>query len=161
MMLVPNRSKLKILAYQHHQQDCAWLPDSSSTSYDKKNVRDGHYPLWGPLHFFTKVDSTNTPTSPGAAAFIGYFTGKVQPPASVNLLQLEIQSHTVPACAMHVQRSAEVGPVSTYKATKACDCYFDLVATGATSCKTCTQPSDCTGSTTCTMYGTTGYCEAK
>ena len=161
MALVPNRSKIKILAYQHFKQDCGWLPDSSSTAYDKKNVRDGHYPLWGPLHFFAKVDGTNTPTNAAAAKFIGYFTGKVATPAAVNLLQLEIQNHTVPSCAMHVQRSAEVGPVSSFKAASSCDCYFDFTATGATTCKTCAAAADCTGNTTCTMYGTSGYCEAK
>lgn len=162
MQMVPNRSKIKILAYQHFKQDCGWLPDSSSTAYDKKSVRDGHYPLWGPLHFFAKVDGSNTPTNAAAAKFIGYFTGKASPPAGVDLLQLEIKSHTVPACAMHVQRSAEVGPVSAFKSSSSCDCYFDFTATGATTCKSCAQASDCTDpNTTCTMYGSTGYCEAK
>src|SRR5262249_38272776 len=52
-----NRTTVKILAYQHYKQECAWLPDSSSTSFDKINVRDGHYPIWGPLHLLSKVDA--------------------------------------------------------------------------------------------------------
>jgi hypothetical protein len=158
-----NRTTIKILQYQHFKQDCAWLPDTSGTSFDKKNVRDGHYPLFGPLHFFAKVDANNTPTNPGAATFIGYFTNKVTPPASVNLLNVEITSHTVPSCAMHVTRSSEIGPVSAFKAMQSCDCYFDATATGTTSCTKCAMANDpaCTGSTSCVMYGTSGYCEAK
>jgi ABC-type phosphate transport system substrate-binding protein len=155
-----NRDKVKILAYQHFKQDCAWLPDSSSTAFDKINVRDGHYPLWGPLHFFAKVDANNTPIKPDAANFIGYFTGKVTPPAGVNLLDLEISAYTVPECAMKVKRTSELGPVSSYTPAKACGCYFEAKANGTApaSCKTCTKDADCTGSTTHCNYG---YCEAN
>jgi hypothetical protein len=163
MTMVSNRTLVKVLAYQHQGQDCAWLPDSTSTSYDKKNVRDGHYPLWGPIHFFTAVDSSNHPTKPAVATFLGYFSGATMAPAGVNMLQLEITSRTVPSCAMHVQRSTEVGPVSAYHSTSSCDCYFDFTANGSTTCTSCTMANDpkCTGNTQCTMYGTTGYCEAK
>jgi ABC-type phosphate transport system substrate-binding protein len=164
-MNVSVRSILKILAYQHKGQDCAWLPDSSSTSFDKKNVRDGQYPIWGPIHFYTAVDTTTMlPTKQAIANFVGYFSGKVMPPTGVNLLQLEIQTHTVPACAMHVKRSAEIGDMIPFKAASSCDCYFDFTANGATTCTKCAMVNDpaCTGSTQCTMYdATTGYCEAK
>lgn len=154
------RDKVKILAYQHYKQDCAWLPDSTSTSFDKLNVRDGHYPIWGPVHFFAKVDNTNTPTKPEAAKLIGYFTGKVPTPGSVNLLDLEIAAHTVPACAMKVQRSSELGAVSSFSPTGACGCYFEAKANAAApaSCMACTKDSECTGSNKHCNYG---YCEAN
>jgi hypothetical protein len=156
-----NRSVIKVLAYQHTDQECAWLPDSSPTSFDKQNVRDGHYPLWGPLHMAARVDTSGNPVSPGAGALIGVLTGKTAPPAGLDLLHLEIGNHQVPACAMHVQRASELGPLSAYKPAQSCDCYFAFQATGNTTCTSCTTQSDCTGSTTCVLHGSTGYCEAK
>jgi hypothetical protein len=154
-----NRDKVRILAYQHYKQDCAWLPDSSSTSFDKINVRDGHYPNWGPLHLLAKIDTTTKlPVKPDAANLVGYFTGKVTPPAGVNLLDLEIAAHTVPACAMRVQRSAELGPVSAFTPMTPCGCYFDFKANSSTTCAACAKDSDCTGSATHCRYG---YCEAN
>jgi hypothetical protein len=164
MMKISNRTKVHILAYQHYDQDCAWLPDSSSSAFDKKNVRDGHYPLWGPIHFYAKT-TNGMPTNPAVATFLGYFPfpPTSTPPTGVNMLKLQISSHTVPSCAMHVQRSAEVGPVSAFKPMSSCDCYFDSL-NGTTSCTKCAMANDpaCTGNTQCTMYdATTGYCEAK
>jgi ABC-type phosphate transport system substrate-binding protein len=169
MMMTAGRTVLKILAYQHYKQDCAWLPDSSSTSFDKINVRDGHYPIWGPIHFYTKVTGM-VPTNPAVATFLGYFPTPPtsMPPAGVNMLKLAIGAHTVPSCAMHVKRSTEVGPVSSFKSTAPCDCYFEQIANGSTMCTACTMANDpkCTGNTQCTVYDSTatpavGYCEAK
>jgi hypothetical protein len=151
-----NRSTLKILAYQHFGQDCAWLPDSSSTAFDKKNVRDGHYPLWGPLHFFAKVGANNVPSNPKVATFLGYFSNPSSAPTGVNMVQVEIKAHTVPACAMSVARTTEVGPVTA--ATPTCGCFFDFTATGSTTCTACTSDASCTGSSTHCRYG---YCEAN
>jgi hypothetical protein len=151
-----NRTTLKILAYQHVGQDCAWLPDSSSTAFDKKNVRDGHYPLWGPIHFYAKVSAPMMPSNAAVATFLGYFSGSTQPPTGVNMLDLEIGAHTVPACAMSVSRTSEVGPVSA--AAPTCGCYFDFKATGTTSCMACTKDADCTGSS---KHCRNGYCEAN
>ncbi|MFT3769957.1 MAG: hypothetical protein QM820_31400 [Minicystis sp.] len=153
-----NRDKVKILAYQHFKQDCAWLPDASSTSFDKINVRDGHYPLWGPLHFFAKVDANNDPVKPDAKNLIGYFTGKVAPPASVNLLDLEISAYTVPECAMKVKRTSELGALASYTPSEPCGCYFEKKANGSTSCTACNKDADCTGSSKHCRYG---YCEAN
>ena len=109
-----SRDKVKILAYQHFKQDCAWLPDSSSTSFDKINVRDGHYPLWGPLHLFAKVDANNVPTKPDAANLIGYFTGKVATPAGLYLPQNYVPQKTArrSAALMTENGSTRLGPAS-------------------------------------------------
>lgn len=149
---------LKILAYQHFDQDCAWLPDSSSTSFDKRNVRDGHYPIWGPLHLFATIDATKLPVKPNAKTVIGYFTGTATPPASVKLLDLEIAASTVPACAMKVQRSSEIGDVTAYTPSAPCGCYFDFKATGATTCMACVTDTDCTGAA---KHCRQTYCEAN
>lgn len=154
-----NRSTIKALALQNFGQDCAYLPDSSSTSFDKQYVRDGHYAVWGPIHFFTNVDAGGTPTNADAADLVGYFDGSVATPTGVNLLQIEIQQHTVPSCAMKVQRGAEDGPLTPYTSPTPCDCYFDFVATGSTTCTACTTDTDCTSASApkCRY----GYCEAN
>lgn len=149
-----NRDKLKLLAYQHYGQTCGFLPDSSPTSFDKKNVRDGHYPVWGPLHFFAKVGADKKPSLPAAKQLIGYFTGEPAP-AGVNLLDLEIAAHTVPACAMRVTRSAELGELASYAPPDPCGCYFDVKATGSTTCATCTNDDGCPS-----KHCRHGYCEA-
>jgi ABC-type phosphate transport system substrate-binding protein len=155
-----NRKDVTILAYQHFKQDCAWLPDSSSTSFDKINVRDGHYPIWGPIHMLAKVDASKKPVSAAVATFVGYFAGTSDLPAGVDLLTTEVKAHTVPACAMRVQRSAEVGDVSAVTPVKSCGCAFEFIADGSVpaSCKTCSKDADCSGDTKHCNYG---YCEAN
>ena len=41
------------LAFQANGQTKAYYADSTSGARDRQNVRDGHYPIWGPVHFFT------------------------------------------------------------------------------------------------------------
>ncbi len=148
-----NRSQVKILAYQHYGQQCAWLPDSSSTAFDKRNVRDGHYALWGPIHFYTKTAGLKQV----AADLVGYFAGTTPTPSGVNLLDLEIKGHTVPQCAMKVKRTAEIGPMSAYTDTSPCGCYLEeLLTPGSSGCMACTGSSGCSASQTCSH----GYCEA-
>ncbi len=156
-----NRDKVKTLAFEaFKQKTCGFWPDSTATSFDKRNVRDGHYPIWGPLHFFANVGANNVPTKPDAATLIGYFTGKVSVPAGVNLLDLEISAHTVPACAMKVQRTTELGDISAFTPAQACGCYFEskLAGSPAAGCTACTGDAQCGGTTTHCRYG---YCEAN
>jgi len=154
-----NRDKVSTLAFKAFNQYCGFYPDSAPTAFDKKNVRDGHYPIWGPLHFYTTIDTTTKkPTNPIAANFVGYFDGSVALPAGAKLLDAEIAAHTVPACAMSVQRSSEVGDVSAFTPAAPCGCYFDKMATGTTSCSTCGSDTDCTGSS---KHCRNGYCEAS
>src|SRR5262249_15655855 len=51
-----NRGNLKALYLKSFQESAAYLPDSSPTVFDKLNVRDGHYPLWGYVHFVVPLD---------------------------------------------------------------------------------------------------------
>ena len=151
--------KLKILQYQHYGQGCGFLPDSKSSAHDKLNVRDGHYPIWGPLHFFAKVGADKKPASAAAAQLIGYITGTQEAPAGVNLVDIEIAAHTVPLCAMQVARTSEVGPLMSSAPAKPCGCYFENKANGATSCTNCMTDGDCkSGTNTHCRYG---YCEAS
>jgi len=157
-----NRSTIKQLAYQAYGQDCAWLPDSSSTTKDKKNVRDGQYAIWGPIHFYAKVGASGTPTNPEAANLVGYFDGSVPPPLAngyQDLIALEGAGSVVPDCAMQVKRTSEVGPVASYAPATPCGCFWEKSANGSTSCNACASDSECTaaGAPKCRY----GYCEAN
>jgi hypothetical protein len=147
------RTVLKLLAYQHKGQTCAYYPDSSSTSFDKRNVRDGHYAVWGPLHFVTSEYSSNSTVK----YIIQAIQGATGDASSDAVLTASIGAHTIPQCAMSVSRSAEMGAISPYKPTNACTCYFELTATGTlpSGCKACSSDTDCagnTGATHCSVY---------
>jgi hypothetical protein len=154
---------MKVLGFQDFGQKCAYWPDSSLTTFDKKWVRTGQYPIWGPLHMLAKVPSAGgDPSNPLVKKIIGYFNGTEPPPGDTNLvIDLEIKSHTIPQCAMKVKRTTELGPYAAYTDPKPCGCYFDFKATGSApaTCKTCADDSGCgdAGNMTCSY----GYCEAK
>lgn len=149
------RDKVKFLAYRHYKQRFAYWPDSKENLFNKRNVRDGHYPIWGPLHF---IAAPATQLSANAARFLGYFNGNSPLPQGVNLIDLEIAAHTVPQCAMRVQRQSELGDISAYKPSAPCGCYFESKADGQTSCRACTTNANCNATTeTCSD----GYCEAR
>ncbi len=146
------RSNLRILAFQASGQSCGFLPDSTPFAKDKQNVRDGHYPIWGPVHFYTRTE--NGLPSPAAAVLVSRFAAAR---LEKELLDVIIQKHLVPKCAMKVKRTSEMGSLSSYSTDSRCGCYFDLVANGASSCKPCNGPADCPSSTPACNYG---YCEA-
>ncbi|HVJ94023.1 MAG TPA: hypothetical protein VM580_29740 [Labilithrix sp.] len=153
-----NRDKVRILAFQASGQRCGFWPDSSATTYDKRSVRDGQYAIWAPLHFFAAVGPDKKPKKPDVAKWIGYFTGEVEPPAGVNVLEAEIKGGTIPRCAMNVWREADTGPIASYAPEKPCGCYFESVATGKTSCTACTTNDQCPSASPVCRYG---FCEAR
>jgi len=154
-----DRANLIALAFQADGQDCAYLPDSTSYKKDKQNVRDGHYPVWGPLHFFATV-SNGIPVSPAAQAFASVVSVPNVPRA---LLDAFIAASLVPACAMSVQRSSELGPLDAYAAPFQCGCYFEaspaVNGTAPAGCASCTTANDCTDPRrpACNL----GYCEVQ
>ncbi len=153
-----NRSILQILPYQHYDQGCGYWPDTDKLSTDKRNVRDGHYAIWGPLHILTHVSvTTGDPVKAGAKSVIDYLTGTEQAPSGLDLIALEYARHVVPQCAMHVNRTEEVGPLASYMPTRSCGCYYDKLS-GSTTCKPCTSLSDCTSDAPACNFG---YCEVQ
>jgi hypothetical protein len=149
-------SAVKELAFRDYGQDCAYYPNSTATSFDKQNVRDGHYPIWGFTHMFTKVNAQSVPLNPNAAAVIAYFTG-VQPTPTGDFLKYIVNEHIVPVCAMRVTRSSEMGPLMPFEPSPSCGCYFDSLTTGHSSCTVCSVAADCPSSAPrCNL----GYCEA-
>ncbi|NOU26451.1 MAG: hypothetical protein HOO96_00980, partial [Polyangiaceae bacterium] len=112
-----NRASVRVLAYQHTGQRCGFLPDSSATAFDKKNVRDGTYHIWAPIHFFARINpATKKIVNPSVASFVGLFTGEVTAPPNLNVLEAEIKSGNVPKCAMNVWRESDLGGLTKYAA---------------------------------------------
>ena len=149
---------LRELAYQHYGQNCGYLPNSTSSSHDKRNVRDGHYAIWGPMHLIQRTDIDNQ-TNIGLV--VSYMTGSAAPPG-VDLIQFEASKYVIPQCAMRVKRSSEVGAMSPQHPPTPCGCYYDSLTNGATTCKTCTKDTDCSSGYTCPLYTnnhTMGWCE--
>jgi hypothetical protein len=147
-----NRGNLRALYLQARGQQCGYQPDSSPTTYDKANVRDGHYPLWGYVHFFTPL--TDGDLSPQARAMVLLFN---VPKLEQGLLDEIIAASLIPQCAMEVARTSEVGGFTLQRGF-GCGCYFDLKTRGKTSCTSCTTGEDCPSTQPNCNYG---YCEAR
>jgi hypothetical protein len=152
-----NAAKVNVLAFQAYDQTCGYWPSSTSTTFDKVNVRDGHYALWAPSHFFARIDAAGKPKNPGAKKIIGYFDGSVPAPTGVDIPKIAITAGTIPDCAMRVKRSEDLGPLSSYAPAIPCGCYFDAVATGQSSCQACQSDGECAAGSPKCHYG---YCEA-
>jgi hypothetical protein len=159
-----NRAQINVLAFQDRGQTCGYYPDSTPTAHDKQNVRDGHYPVWGPSHFIAPVDTNGQPINGTVSEFVDALAGTVTV-NGLNLLQTYQQRHLVPVCAMHVTRSSDGQDYQPYTPETSCSCYYDYLTTGQTSCVTCQNAGDCAhapnGATSCNMFGAPalGYCE--
>lgn len=153
-----NRATLRALPYQHFGQTCGFLPDSTAESFDKQNVRDGHYMVWGPLHMLTKTNGNGVPTSANAKKVIDILSGAVTP--LFDLISLEATTGVVPDCAMRVSRDSEVGPLASYMPAHSCECKFVAAATNKTpaGCTPCDAPADCPSSRPACNYG---FCEVR
>jgi hypothetical protein len=181
----PNRpgsastTPVKVLAFQSDEvadQTCGYFPDSTANTFDKINVRQGRYDIWGPLHFITAVDGSGNPLStstPGAAgnAAVAALVNLVSLPAGTTILttaqkqsviQAAATAHVVAQCAMQVTRTAEVGPPVSAVPAEPCGCYWESLATGGTTTSTCTE---CTTDTDCGDSATPtcryGFCEVQ
>lgn len=155
------RAQIRVLAYQDSHQACAVTPDSTDTAKDKRNVRDGHYPIWGPLHLLYKVNSKGEPQNTGIREalidMVGYLSGSKALPNGVSLIDVYAQSGLVPECAMRVTRNADGGAIlPAPPAAAPCSCLFEKKATGSTDCAACKVQGDCANGLTCSQ----GYCEA-
>jgi len=153
-----NRTALYPVAFQQFSQNKAYYADSSRDAKDRKNVRDGHYGVWGPEHFFAKVDTTGTPTSAAAAKFLGATFGTMYM-SSFSNVELQSLAGVIPQCAMKVTRDDDgiLGPIKPKTdVTNPCGCAFEKFRTGITTCTACPNGNgDCSGGKTCHF----GYCE--
>jgi hypothetical protein len=180
---------VKILPFQATGQSCGYYPDSTSTQYDKLNVRQGRYAIWGPLHFVVNVDANGYPMGPhkdAAAAVLNYFiatgdgaspmfnvpgdAGAISDSQKTMLIDAEskpLVGGVVPWCAMEVMRTSEIGAEASYQPPEPCGCHFEFTAIGKTVspyCQTCATNDDCKnpdGGTTYYPVCRFGYCEAR
>ncbi|MEM9459162.1 MAG: hypothetical protein AAGF11_33595 [Myxococcota bacterium] len=154
---------MKVLAFQPFN-NCfgAVFPDSTSTSRDKRNVRDGHYPLWTNLRYIVRTDDAGAvvTTNGDAAAqraqrFIDLMTG-ISSIETLNVAEAVIGTGNIPTCAMHVAREVDGGPIASFEHPAPCDCFF-LEQNGIDSgCGSCTSDDECGGGA-CRF----GYCEPR
>ncbi|MDB4991560.1 MAG: hypothetical protein JWN04_6738 [Myxococcaceae bacterium] len=154
------RDLVKTLAYRHWGQNKFYWPDSTNSTFDKRNVRDGHYPLWSYEHAITLVDGTGAPVSPLAKKFSDILSGTVALPGGDAVL-LESKSGVIPLCAMEVARTADAGDF-TVATSNACGCFFEKNAGAAggtpdASCKSCVSDTDCSSGQHCRNT----FCEAR
>jgi hypothetical protein len=152
-----NRTKLKALAFRAYKQNYAYFPDSTGSSTDKQNTRDGHYTPWSPTVYMTAT-TNGVPTSTKAGYLIDLITNKTATPKpDFEPLDIIVSVGLVPDCAMKVSRKHEGGDLSFYTPAEPCGCYFESkVGTPDASCKTCTDDTTCGGGK-CRH----GFCEAQ
>jgi hypothetical protein len=145
-----DRDNLRALYLQSAGQLSGYQPDSSPTSRDKANVRDGHYPLWGYVHFFTSTRGGTGASEAAKAMVLQFNVSRLEQ----GLVDKIIGASLVPQCAMKVVRQSEIGdytPQTGYE----CGCYFDLKTKRSTDCTACETADDCPGQSACNY----GYCE--
>lgn len=153
------------------------------------NVRQGRYAIWGPVHFVINVNSSGQAldgsmnVSPAVQSIVDYLvaTGPNPPSSSSgdagvsaasiqNIIKAETKpGYVVPWCAMQVNRTTELGVLSSYQPSIPCGCYYEsllgvIPASGvdpiSSYCHSCGTDSDCADSGTYT-HCRYGYCEAK
>lgn len=151
-----NLASINVLAYQAYGQTCGYWPSSTSSAFDRINVRDGHYPIWAILHFYAKIDGAGVPTSPGVKKLVGYVQGTSPPPSGIDFLALTVASGAIPECAMRVQTDDDLGPIASFQPAEPCGCYYEALATGTPTCDACATDGDCAASAPHCRYG---YCE--
>jgi hypothetical protein len=153
-----NRDKVTELAFRAFGQRYAYLPDASATSFDKKNLRDGHYTPWAQTIYMMPIDAgTKAPTNAKAKLFFDLVQGD-QTLSDVDGLGTIIKKGLVPTCAMKVTRDpVDAAPLRGFSPAAPCGCFFEAsVPGGKTSCQACG------GGVTCaTGVCRHNYCEAK
>jgi ABC-type phosphate transport system substrate-binding protein len=153
-----HRDTLTQLAFRAFKQYYAYYADSTPTSFDKRNVRDGHYLPFGYVHMLVHTDASGNPTG-NSKKFVDWVlgnTGSTGTSAPFDITDIAVAAKVIPLCAMTVQRDAEGGDLSLYQDPAPCGCYFEFKATG-------NAPASCTQCTTTCATGTCrhGYCEAR
>jgi hypothetical protein len=153
------RSDIKLLAFKAFGQRYAYFPDSTSASFDKKNVRDGHYLPWSPTPYIAKITAGTTTIADANATRIYELVMGTRAGDDVDGLLQVVQSGLIPECAMKVTRAGDGADLALYDDPAPCSCYFEKsVPQGTTSCTACTVGNDapCNGGK-CRF----GYCEVK
>ena len=139
------RNELKMLAFQALHQRGAFYPDRKANSFEKQNVRDGHYPLWGYLHLVQRAEPANPtkPLSTNGARVASILQGGV-PVAGKDSMLLQLQAGLIPQCAMKVTRTSDTAPLAPALPTEPCGCWFEKnVPSGVLGCQACLDGKTC------------------
>ena len=149
--------QIKTLAYQHSDQTCAYLPDSSAELRDKVNVRNGQYWLWTPGWFYAYVDDAGEPVNEDVANLISWFDATQDGPGGIDIQEIIVKAGDVPLCAMQVIRpDGDLSGVQSYAPDAPCNGWYEFVATGSTDYEVCDTTSECSGEDEVCRYG---FCE--
>lgn len=150
-------TQLRALAYRHWGQTNFYYPDATAASFDKRNVRDGHYPVWGYEHALVMNSAAGTPVNAAAARVADMLAGTVTLPGGDDIQRVYARSYLVPICAMEVARTRDGGDFSLATQSAPCTRLFECSYPGSTTtCTTCTDSSACAGGV-CRR----GVCEAR
>jgi hypothetical protein len=166
------------LAFQANGQSCGYYADSSGSAYDKINVRQGRYPIWGPHHWIANATGTGSSAMPtgvnannaAVQSVIAHLTHASSLPAPVEqaMLQVEAGTFDVPLCAMQVNRSGEVtstagGGEMSYMPAKGCGCYFESLVNGGNTVSSYCKPCGGDAGTCAAPYPSCnyGFCEVQ
>lgn len=138
-------SEARVMAFQAIGQHGAFYPDRRSTTFEKQNVRDGHYPLWGYLHALLRADPVQPtqPKSANGARVAGILLAQSQV-GGQDVLPMQVAAGFVPQCAMHIARTDDVSAPITYTPPDPCHCWFEKnVTNGMPSCMACPDGNTC------------------
>lgn len=150
-----NRDLLKSLAFAGFEQRAAWYPDSTATSFDKRNVRDGHYLLWAPAVFMADVDAQGQPTNANVAWLLNLLRSQpTEPRADFDATGLIVDQGFVPGCAMEVARDGQAGDLRLFTPEEPCGCFFEDRVGADHQCVACDDATPC-ASGQCVQ----GFCE--
>ena len=126
-----HRDTLKALAFQGFHQRGAFYADSTATSFDKKNVREGRYLNFGYLHLVAKVDGSGKPSTSASKRFVDWVTGNTDPTtgtsAPFDVFTITIKAKLIPTCSMKVQRASEGGLISPFTPKADCGAMFEAM----------------------------------
>ena len=152
-----NRAKMHALAFRAFGQRRAYWPDRTSTTFDKQNVHDGHYPLWSYVQYLTPVGTDGKAAKTAVQTILDALTGApVTFTPAFDPIDDVVSSGLVPLCAMKVQRTAEGGDLFAYDDAQPCGCGFEAKVTGTTTCTACSASAPCA-----TGVCRHGFCEGK
>lgn len=168
----PAQPTVKILPYQHTGQTCGYLPDSTSTVFDRINVRQGRYAVWGPLHFIVNVDANGYPLghNPDAiATLLNNFiaTGPGGTGMTDATAPVIVTPFTVPSADAGVAVSAETALITAESTVSVGGvvpwCAMQVVRSGEVGAEASYQPSTpcgCFFEKTATGKPVQSYCQS-
>lgn len=156
-----DRTKIRVLPFRGFGQRYAWYPDKTEKTYDKQNVRDGHYLPWSPTPYMADSSGDGSDPDqikdPDARRFYKLVRGFITE-SDVDGLKTIAKNTLIPQCAMKVTRKADGADLELYSDPAPCHCYYEAnVTNGTTSCATCSGAAGSACGTAGKCFH--GYCE--